>query len=287
MRVLNLRLAAGLAVLVAVAAAVSSASAGVRNFVIDPTRSSLSFSADVDLDPNDPSSPIFSTQSQLNFIPSLPHVTDGTVTSYTGNLLAIVNNTSVTYVGGSMADASISGVWCPVEGGGPIVPGTDPTLGGTNLEHADYAFTLDAIVWSALRNFQVDALSGPLPRTGGTYNSAGVVLPVLSGSLSNTSILGDIGDVLGSLDLTGAPLGAPSFGGSNAGGVGTITPFGLSGMEITVPVDITQPLPLGSALAFLRVTGTLTAIDVPEPGSIALAGIGLLGLAALVARRRG
>lgn len=286
MRVMNLRLAAGLASLVAIAATVSTASAGVRNFTIDPTRSSLSFSADVDLDPEDPDDPIFSTSSQLDFIPSLPHTTDGTVTSYAGNLKAIVNNSAVTYVGGSMADAAISGVWVPVEGGGPIVPGTDPTLGGTNLSPADYAFQLDGIVWSALRNFVVDVQSNPLPRTGGTYDSAGAILPVLSGSLSNTSILNDIGGVLGSVDLAGAPLGFPGIGGSNAGGTGTITPVGLSGMEITLPVDITQPLPLGDAIAYLRVTGTLTAVSVPEPGSIALAGLGLLGLVSMVVRRR-
>lgn len=280
MPVTKLRLASGLAALVALVATALPAKADVLSFVIDPTRSSLSFSADVDLNGD-----IFSTQSQLNVIPSLPHTTDGTITSYTGTLLADVTGSSITFVGGSDADADISGTWIPLEGGGPVVPGTDPTLGGTNLEPADYAFTLDALVWSALRNFRVDVVGAPMPLSSGTYNSAGAVLPVLSGSLSNTSVLNDIANVLGAVDLTGAPLGSPMASGSNAGGIGTLTPT-VSGLELTLPVDITQPLPLGDAIAYLRVTGTLTAVAVPEPGSIALATLGLLAVVGFARLRR-
>lgn len=246
-------------------------------FQIDPQQSTLHMAAVVDVGtgptPTEPQAFVGT------FDPTYPGsaydagFSLGDIARYAGTINATVTGSAIQFNSGNI-DAIPTGIYGPDStGGSPI-----GSVADLSVEEADYGFWL-AVVYSALRDFRLNINSGPLSLTGTDFDVNGVGLPVLSGELSYTDTVGGALVEPGFSSLAGAPLTNISSD------PGTLVGSGI-GSVLTIPVEISQVILIGDVPADLVVTGTLVAIQVPEPSTVALMGIGLVGLVVGAYRQR-
>jgi len=80
---------------------------------------------------------------------------------------------------------------------------------------------------------------------------------------------------------------------ANSGAAGTLTDLGGQNRKITIPILLNLVIPLDDAGTYVlnaQATGTIVAtaeIPIPEPSTLAMAGIGMVGLMAVARRRYG
>lgn len=240
-----------LAALAVVASAFAASSAQAAPYVIDSTQSSITISG-----------------TALGFIPIIAQSPGSNVAVIEGSLDVNLSGGSIEFVS-SVADA--------VEKPGPFNPGVvsgDPPVIGPNAP-ADVALYLGSFSTGrlAIRDFIV-SITGTSTVAGSEFDLTTLLLTVTSGSLDYNVPLGAL---LGHLDIAGQSANPTE-------GVGT-----LVGGAITIPIDVALEFeiiegdPPGMAVVYMR--GQIVANPVPEPSTIAMLGIGVVGLVA-VGRRR-
>lgn len=251
--------------------------AAPRSFVIDPSLSSLSI---------DVTTTFGVAGSEKEQAPG------SWTTSYSGNIVANVTDTSIQILSPTTLVAGISGVWGPA----PIYPTTNPPTNRaeddpgyvSSSSPANYGTVIDysnrppingnpppSASNSAIRDLKI-SLSDPASKSivGGTFSEAGIQPGFLSGinwlTYGNASFQGPITNLAGA-GITINPT-------VDSTGVGTLTQIGNL-LTLTLPVEFTESH-FGSMIVF---KGTIVA-TVPEPGAVAL----LLPAASLLvaARRR-
>jgi hypothetical protein len=240
-----------LAALAILATSLAANSAQAATYVIDSSQSSITI-----------------TGLALNVIPIIAQSPGSNVAVIQGSIDADSDASTVTFTGG-VADA--------VTKPGPFAPGPisgDPPAAGPNAP-ADVALFLGNASTGrlALRDFAV-TLSGSSPLAGNDFDLTALTLTVTGGGLDyNVSLLG----LFGHEDIAGQTASPTS-------GVGT-----LVGDTLTIPIDVSIEFtvvdgdPPGTAVVNLQ--GQIVATLVPEPGTIAMLGVGAVGLIA-VGRRR-
>ena len=253
-------------------------------FDIDPSLSAISITGSTDLTPLGLGPAPLDAQGILIGAPGYAGVAGfslGDVAPWDGRLNADVTAGSIeftTQAGGGMVPFALpSGTWAPEIGGGPV----GATLGTLTYDPAAYAHTLiGGVLVTALRSVAADITSPVLPLAGGSFPAAGASFD-FQGAFSGTNL--ELTDTTGAnlfADPTSAPLGPaippiPNF----AAPAGSLSGTAL-GDTLIVPIGFGFPLDLGGGIIVdLIVSGALVATVVPEPTSLALAGMCLLGLA--------
>ncbi len=163
----------------------------------------------------------------------------------------------------------------------PLDPAPGP-FGAAGTAPAQYGLFVNLAPFAsgpaALRDAVAEATSVlPIAVAGGVFDAAEVNMEILSANLDF--------DIAGTL-LTEADRAVLSNqGGANGPGVGTLSLVGLI-ETLFIPVNVAIPFDdLGLPLT-IEVTGQITATRViPEPGTIVMLGVGMIGLVA-VGRRR-
>jgi hypothetical protein len=164
---------------------------------------------------------------------------------------------------------------------------TAPAVFGARVRASVSILTVDA-GFLDIRNVSYDAQSGVLATAGNvnttqTFNSAAVNFGILNAlvDLDGLSII-IVGQPIP--DTLALPLALPLALNSNAGG--TITNLGGLARKLTVPISIPLALEIEGIVLNMNITGQVVATAlVPEPSSLMMAGVGLVGLA-VCARRR-
>ncbi|MCC6235233.1 MAG: hypothetical protein IT580_21505 [Verrucomicrobiales bacterium] len=147
----------------------------------------------------------------------------GLVTAYEGAIHADLSDTSITFTAGGTVKARNSGNWAPGTGG---ADGTAPA------NYGGKATSALANATAAARGIQFKATSGPLPLTGGSFQSAGVSFQFPD---SGESVVDYV--TVGFLSQKSAfkLLGLAT---NNVTGVATLVTSGTT-ETLTVPVDAT------------------------------------------------
>ncbi|HVU90245.1 MAG TPA: PEP-CTERM sorting domain-containing protein [Pirellulales bacterium] len=244
----------------------------------------------------------------------------GSLTSYLGGTLnATIDPTTgtIAFGGGSSADPSLYNGKFPEVAAAPVpltpqagggasgAPGSGPADYGISMKVTALSIFTAATGTGAVRNSAFDVTGAAVPLSGAPGNQTFVTnnnlaLTITAGdfdyNLKGGTPLGiTVPDIIGTTSLVGAPAAVTT------GGVGTLTSTVVDPVRqiynymISIPVKstINETITSGTTTinATITVTGTIAGyannVQVPEPGSLALAGIaGVVGLIPLVRRYR-
>jgi hypothetical protein len=236
------------AALAAVAAVGYASTASAAQYIVDSNLSSITI-----------------TGSALgNLIVLGPQSLGSNTATFGGTIDATSNGTDITFNSAAIDANLLANPQSPAVGGGA---GSAP---------ADVGLSISGLVSgsAAIRDFILGLSSGAIPLAGGTtFGLPPITLDITSGSLDY--------NVTGLLTAQGNA----SIVGESANptaGVGT-----LIGDTLTIPVSVTITFPLTTGVnADVVLLGQIVATEViPEPGTIAMLGMGIIGLVA-VGRRR-
>lgn len=150
------------------------------------------------------------------------------------------------------------------------LPQSPAVGGGVGTAPADAGLAIGVIGGTiALRDFVI-SVSGTTPLTAGTFDLTALTLTITSGSIDyNVPAF----SLTGSESLVGITANPTA-------GVGTL----VAGV-LTIPVDVSLVFEVSTGVnATVNLDGAIVAV-VPEPGTIAMLGMGVVGLVA-VGRRR-
>lgn len=140
-------------------------------------------------------------------------------TSFAGTIAAELNGASIRFTGGSFLDAQTNGVWKPGPGG---------ASGSAPADFGAQASTVLGSIRGALRNLQLDLISGPIEIKDGQFNAIGLTFAFLTNS--GASFDYDAGLILGA---KGLPLSGMSTNIVSDASL-TSTP---EGQTLTIKVD--------------------------------------------------
>jgi len=232
-------LSRGLFPAMAVIICLTPASAEVRTFVLDPGVSTLTLSGTalgIDLQEQD---------------------TGSLQTTYSGEILADVTETAITFVGGSAIAANNNGDWQPGLGGAAgVAPANYGAFADGGLLGSGYA---------ALRNLLFDLESGPVAMLAGSFAADTLEFSFPENATATADYVygGFIGSGSGSEPLAGRST-------NNVLTAAQITTDGDQ-LVLTIPVDYTLVL-TGDFDASFRVVGQLVArasnvaqLEIPGP----------------------
>ncbi len=234
----------------ALALCVGASQLHAATYVIDQTQSSITI-----------------TGSALGIIPIVQQSPGSNVAVIAGSIDATAGGGFLTFTGG-VADA--------VEKPGPYLPGPisgDPPVAGPAAP-ADVALYLGNASTGrlALRDFAV-SLSGSAPLAGNDFDLTALTLTVTSGALDyQVSLLA----LVGHEEIAGQTANPTEGTGLLVGGTLTIP------INVSIAFEVTDGDPPG--MAVVNLVGQIVA-TIPEPGTIAMLGLGAVGLIA-VGRRR-
>lgn len=269
--------------LAAVAAAgmlTTPASAAPVVFEIDSSASFITILGTADL--SSLSLPATPLEPQGSVIPGAfdPNFSLGETAAYGGRIAADVDPNSITFTSqnpGTQPFGLDSGIWAPEAGGGP--PGA--TAGTLTFDPAPYAHQLiGGLLVTAIRDFRLDITSGAIPLAGGSFAGSGALLDIEGAVLDLTDTTGANAVAGPSSDPLGPGVPAiPNF----AAPAGSLSGTAI-GDTLILPVGFGFTLPLGDVPVDLVIGGVLVAHVIPEPTSMTLAGVCLMGL--MFRRRR-
>jgi hypothetical protein len=256
----------------------SSAQAAVVNLVIDPSASSLALSGEID-------APSIG-QAHKAF---LPQGVGALTTTYSGSINIDLQPGTIQMLPGSSIVAADSGIWAPAPG--PGGPNDDPvgSFGGAGSTSANYgvmipSFGVQQNYMGLVFDFGVPAQpaiptgipSAPVALSGGgTFNLTGQGMAFTAGRQLFVSPLGN--------DNSSA-AGFPTLFGTNGSGVGS-----WDGTTLVIPVFSTLTYQINASPAInttVQFSGFITARVVPEPSTILMAGMGVVGLVTVGYRAR-
>ncbi len=183
-------------------------------------------------------------------------------------------------------DATISGSYNPQLGSPPPNNAlTDPGDYGVRIIASVSLLgglvKLNDPVFAALRDIMMQASSGAIAVTAGSFPASSMLVGVESGSLAYRGS-GTLGGVVGS-GLVALPSGTASNSKAGSGSIGIVGPLAT----LTYPVNAPLSFTLGPGLSFsANITGTIVATAIiPEPTTYALLGVGMAMLAPMAVRR--
>jgi hypothetical protein len=262
----------GGATIVAIAAlflTATSVQAAVVNLTVVPGLSSLKIGGNIDA--SSVGGPGFKN------LPISAQGPGGDITSYSGSISIDLQPGTIQLLTGSSIVAANSGVWSPAgtNGGGDPVAGT--------FAPANYGVQVAAIgALSTYYNLVMDfgapivgIASTPTPLVGNNFNLLGQAMSYDTGRTAITSGLGN-GD--------SNYAGFPTIFGTNGVDTGT-----WDGTTLTIPVHSTVTYTIDEDLGIIgtvTMTGTLVATTIPEPSTMIMAGLGVVGLVAAGYRAR-
>lgn len=269
-------------------ASVFASSASAAIYTIDPTQSSLQvsvFASGVPL-----------TQAQF---------TGSDVTSLSGTLDVVIGggNLTVNSTPSSVTFANQANPVAPGPGGGVPTPGTVnalPDLPAAGLGVGNYGFELivpgdpsDPSQWLNLDTAGIvgyadisaalASLAGTVAISGGVFSPNGLTVSTDAGALDYNLNQGN-GD---GPPQTSSPFinGTTGIGG-NSGVVAGAPNGSVIGNTLIIPIFVDVPVNTGLFIVDAVFSGTIVATTaVPEPSSIALAGLGLVALIPVIRRR--
>lgn len=245
-----------------------------------------------------------------------PQFTGSDTASLSGTLDATIGGGNITFNSspGSITFGSQAGIY-PDAAGGTQAPGTtsplpdlppnDPNVGNSQIANyglilivpSDPSDPLDlntaGIAGYAAIDSALASLLGSAALSGGSFSAAGLTVSTDAGHLDYNLNNGN-GDYSPPDQnfQTGSPFtnGTTGIGGNSGlnslAGNGSVTTVGTL-QTITVPINVDVLVDTGLIKVDAIFTGSIvaTAVVVPEPGTFALAGLGLIALIP-VARRR-
>jgi hypothetical protein len=237
-----------------VLAAGATARAEVRTYTLDPARSSLTFSGEVDV------------------FPVTPQTAGSDTTRYSGSLMADVTATTIQFLDGGAMDAQDQLVAQQPRNGGTAF---------TPAAAADYGFNADSFMTTgrvAFRGFVLDLTSGVLARSG-TSIPNGQTVAVESGTVHYRW------EGLSSNEADSSGQGGEQA--VNAAAAGTLSTVGNI-ETLTIPINAPFALSVvGISDSQMTLTGQIVATRViPEPTSGGLLAVAAAAACALRRRRQ-
>ena len=175
-------------------------------------------------------------------------------------------------------------------GGGPEATGL--TINTANIDVADGSLSIDIGIPGSPLNLSFDGVGmtafGPptIPLGGGNFDAIGSVLAFNDGVANFDILIFAIDD---SFDFAADPaVGVLPSTTVNVIEVATADP-NKTLVTLTIPIDVSLTLAESPLFVTSQLTGVIEATGIkmmiPEPGTMVLIGIGLLGLAPIVRRR--
>jgi len=234
----------------AVAISIGASHVNAATYTIDQAQSSITI-----------------TGTALGIIPIIRQSPGSNVAVIAGSIEASPGGGFLTFAGG-VADA--------IEKPGPFLPGVisgDPPVAGPAAP-ADVALYLANASTGrlALRNFAV-SITGSSPLTGNDFDLTALTLTVTSGSLDyQVNLLG----LVGHEEIAGQTANPTEGTGLLVGGTLTIP------INVSIEFEVTEGDPPG--MAVVNLVGQIVA-TIPEPGTVAMLGMGAIGLVAFGRRR--
>lgn len=249
------------------------ASAAPVTFTLDPSRSELSWTSFTVLGQEIP-------VPGGNFLFQLDEQGPGSlVTSYSGSIETDLDLSGGTleFVGGSNIVAANSGEWLLIDSD----PNTFEYISGP----ANYGIEIsgNGTGWSSVFDLVFGLDGGPqaLIGVGSSNFSSAISFDVAQGMVGYAFVpAGSLGGPGLFDDLSGQA-------GGNSAADGTLVDLGGGSYELTLPTNVLLEAELDGNPFGVRLTGELVATAfVPEPGSLTLAMMGLLGAAVMFVRSR-
>lgn len=269
---------------VAVAALFLSATSvrgAIVNLAIDPTQSSLSISGSV------AGGPFGAAKAYLQ------QGAGSLTTTYSGAVDIDLALGTIQLLPTSQIIAANSGNWRPAPGPGPGNPdpvggynsaGTTPANYGVQIPSGATQSSFTGLVFSFGVPPQPAIPGGvpstPMPLIGNNFNLTGQGMSFIAG---RRLIVFANGPPLGVNDNSGV-AGFPTLFGTNGADIGS-----WDGTTLIIPVHSTLTYVIDEALGIsdtIQFTGQIVATLVPEPSSVIMAGLGVVGLVAAGYRAR-